>query len=74
MAHPTTFLEYPSTSTDSEEVMSRECLSVSVTHQLRQDRATLALQEGRQALIPHGIPEPLMMQSDAGPDFTSTYF
>ena len=57
-----------------EDVLSRVCLSVNVGQRLSQERAALALQEGRQVLMAHDITTPLVIQSDAGSDFTSAYF
>jgi len=57
-----------------EDVPSRSCLSISVGGRLGQERAASALQEGQQVLKHRGIVEPLVVQSDAGSDFTSAYF
>jgi putative transposase len=45
-----------------------------VGSRLSQERAALALQEGQQVLNTRGITEPLVLQSDAGSEFTSAYF
>jgi transposase InsO family protein len=57
-----------------EDVLSRACLSVSVGRRLSQERAAVALEAGHHVLHERGITEPLVIQSDAGADFTSAYF
>ncbi len=57
-----------------EDVASRMCLAVSVGRSLSQERAAHTLQEGFYFLQQCGLTTALVIQSDAGSDFTSAYF
>jgi putative transposase len=57
-----------------EDVASRMCLAASVGRSLRQERAAYTLHEGYHLLRQYGITTSLVIQSDAGSDFTSEYF
>lgn len=57
-----------------EDVASRVCLASSVGPSVSQERAAEALLAGRDRLVEMGIDEPLVIQSDGGSDFTSSWF
>jgi putative transposase len=57
-----------------EDVASRVCLAASVGRSLSQERAAHTLHAGHHFLQQCGITTSLVIQSDAGSDFTSEYF
>jgi transposase InsO family protein len=57
-----------------EDVASRACLAAKVVRSLSKELAAEALREAQIALGSLGISEPLVVQSDAGSDFTSGHF
>ena len=57
-----------------EDVTSRVCLAASAGPSVSKERAAETLLAGRDRLVEMGIDEPLVIQSDAGSDFTSEWF
>ncbi len=53
---------------------SRACLAVQTVRALTKEAAATALQAAKSVLNELGIGEPLVVQSDAGSDFTSAHF
>lgn len=56
------------------DVGSRACLAVQTVRALTKEAAATALQTAKRVLEQLGISEPLVVQSDAGSDFTSSHF
>lgn len=57
-----------------EDVASRACLALHTVRQLSQEAAAAALVAAKRTLEKLGIAEALVVQSDAGSDFTSAHF
>jgi putative transposase len=57
-----------------EDIPSRMCLSIKPVKQLCKLAAATTLREAEQRLRKQGITEPLVIQTDAGSDFTSQHF
>jgi putative transposase len=57
-----------------EDVTSRTCLAVQTVRRLSQEAAATALCAAQHSLTKLGITDLLVVQSDAGSDFTSTHF
>jgi transposase InsO family protein len=57
-----------------EDIASRACLSLKPVKQLCKLAAATTLKEAQQRLHKQGITEPLVIQTDAGSDFTSDHF
>lgn len=56
------------------DACSRACLAMRTVRALSKEAAATALQAARRVLDELGLGEPLVVQSDAGSDFTSAYF
>lgn len=56
------------------DACSRACLAVQTVRALTKEAAATALQAAKRVLRALGIGEPLVVQSDAGSDFTSAHF
>ena len=57
-----------------QDVASRACLATKAVRSLSKELAAEALQEAQTLLNNLGVSEPLVVQSDAGSDFTSGHF